>query len=395
MFHTTRLVGFLGTLAFLAPRLSAQADFSVDGRPVQIHSFLTQGFMYSNDNNYMSMPTSAGSFALTDGGANISTNITDNFRVAAQLYVRNVGDFGNWHPELDFALGSYKFTHWIGLRAGRVKTVLGLFNDTQDMDSLHEFALLPQSLYPLDWRSATIAHDGGDVFGDVPLKRLGSLSYVGYAGMRPQDTTQGYLLASIATIHYTYLGGRQVGGDLRWTTPFGAVFGASYRTQDLSGKGTLLATNFPYRQTTTADELAQYYGQYEIKGFVIDVEYRKNLRDSNLFRTDTPTKSIVDTRAWYVAGTYRVTKHLQLGAYRSVYLVDDRKPVDPPTAHEYDTTISGRVDLVHNWYMKVEGHFIDGAPTSPAAARGFYAIDNPAGFLPATNLLVLRTGISF
>jgi len=35
--------------------LHAQFDFKLDGRDVQVHSFASQGFMYSNDNNYMTM----------------------------------------------------------------------------------------------------------------------------------------------------------------------------------------------------------------------------------------------------------------------------------------------------------------------------------------------------
>jgi len=45
----------------------AQFDFTVDGRSVQIHSFVSQGFGYSNDNNYLTMKTSQGSFPMTDG----------------------------------------------------------------------------------------------------------------------------------------------------------------------------------------------------------------------------------------------------------------------------------------------------------------------------------------
>jgi hypothetical protein len=355
--------------------------------------------MYSNQNNFLSMPTSQGSFAFTDGGANISTQLTDKFRVGAQLYIRNVGELGNWRPELDWALGDYRFTSWFGIRGGRVKTTLGLFNDIQDMDSLHTFALLPESIYPVDWRTATIAHDGGDVYGTIGVKHVGTFSYTGYAGMRPQDPTQGYILASKGTsstsIDYSYLGGLQAGGDLRWTTPFGALFGASYRDQDLNGRGTMVVSGLPYHQTTTADELVQYYGQYEIKGFQIDVEYRRNTRDSNLYRTETPTKSIVDTRAWYVQGTYRISKRLEVGAFRSIYLVDDRKDTTPPANHQFDTAVSGRVNLTKFWYMKVEGHFINGDPTLPSAARGFYTVDNPAGILSTTRLLVIRTGVSF
>ena len=44
----------------------------------------------------------------------------------------------------------------------------------------------------------------------------------------------------------------------------------------------------------------------------------------------------------------------------------------PPAAHEYDTAIGGRIDFNRHVYLKVEGHFIDGNPTTPPAARGFY-----------------------
>lgn len=379
--------------------LHAQLDFTVKDRKVQVHSFGSQGFLYSNQNNYMSMPTSKGSFAFTDGGANISTAVTDKFRVGAQVYVRNVGEFSNWHPEIDWAFGDYRFKTWLGVRAGKVKTTLGLFNDVQDMDSLHTFALLPQAIYPTDWRSTLIAHIGTDVYGSIEIKHVGVLSYVGYVGKQPQDLRSGYDLASsvVVGVKYTYRSGRETGGDMRLTLPIGTVLGASYLDSDINGQGarTSAGVTTPYHQTTTLNGLAQYYVQQTIKGFRLDAEYRKNLRDVNLYIVAVPQKQIADSRAWYVAGTYRINKRLEIAAFRSEYFVDTRKVTTPATAHEFDTTIAGRVELNNHWYVKVEGHFIDGTPTSPSAARGFYAASNPAGLLPTTRLLVIRTGFSF
>jgi len=172
--------------------LHAQFDFRIAGRDFQVHSFASQGFAYSNDNNYLTMNTSQGSFAMTDGGVNISTQLTDKFRVGAQVYDRNIGELGKWHPQLDWVTADYKFTGWFGIRAGKVKTVLGLYADTQDMDFLHPFALLPQSVYPTDLRDATIAHLGGDIYGNIPLKKLGSLSYTAFAGQRKDSKYGGY-----------------------------------------------------------------------------------------------------------------------------------------------------------------------------------------------------------
>jgi hypothetical protein len=189
---TVALTAFLCT----APvALHAQFDFNVDGRPVQIHSFASQGFMYTNQNNYMTMNTTAGSFAFTDAGANVSVKLTDNFRVGAQIYDRNIGQIGKWHPELDWATADYKFKDWLGIRAGQVKTTLGLFNDTQDMEFLQTWALMPQSTYSLDQRGATISHDGGDIYGNIGAKKVGSFSYAVYGGFRPNDPNGGYIYA--------------------------------------------------------------------------------------------------------------------------------------------------------------------------------------------------------
>src|SRR5581483_3862330 len=162
------------TAVFWAAALSAgpaalQAQFSIDGHTIQVHGFASQGFALSDQNNFLTMQTSKGSFAFTDGGLNVSTSLTDKFRVGAQGYVRNIGQLGGGRFSVDWALGDYKFKDWFGVRAGKVKTALGLFNDTQDAESLHTWAMLPQSIYPLDLRISLIAHTGGDVYGQIEL----------------------------------------------------------------------------------------------------------------------------------------------------------------------------------------------------------------------------------
>src|SRR5579864_9588134 len=152
-----------------ATMLRAQ-EFKLFDRKVQVHGFASQGFVYTDQNNWLTMHSSHGSGAFTDFGVNLSTQITDKLRIGAQVYDRNLGNLGEWHPTLDWAFVDYRFKLWFGVRGGEVKTVLGLYNDTQDPDFLRTFALLPQSVYPTDLRDSTIAHRGGDVYGDVYLK---------------------------------------------------------------------------------------------------------------------------------------------------------------------------------------------------------------------------------
>src|SRR5947209_8530080 len=183
------------------------------------------------------MKTSSGSFAFTDAGLNMSMPVNDKLRVGAQIYIRNTGHLGNWEPQLDWAVADYKFKRWFGVRGGKVKTTFGLHNDTQDMDFLHTFALLPQSIYPMDLRDSTIAHMGGDLYGDINLKRLGTFSYTAFGGHR-QDSLQGgyaYFFESIGRPLKSY-GGWQAGQDLRWNTPLkGLLAGFSHLDEGITG----------------------------------------------------------------------------------------------------------------------------------------------------------------
>src|SRR5450755_1182022 len=98
--------------------LQAQ-DFKLFDRDVQIHGFASQGFVYTNTNNWLTMNTSQGSGAFTDFGINASTNVTDRLRIGAQLYDRNLGQLGEYHPSLDWAVIDYRFKSWFGIRGGK------------------------------------------------------------------------------------------------------------------------------------------------------------------------------------------------------------------------------------------------------------------------------------
>ncbi|MGA2236287.1 MAG: hypothetical protein ABSG23_12485 [Terriglobales bacterium] len=257
---------------FCAGQLTLQAeDFKLFDREVAIHGFASQGFVYTSTNNWLTMNTNQGSAAFTDFGFNVSSSVTDKLRVGAQLYDRNLGQLGQYHPSLDWAVVDYRFRSWFGIRGGKVKTTLGLYTDTQDLDFLHAFALLPQSVYPADLRDATIAHVGGDVYGSLPLKhRLGGLAYTAYAGHRSDSIYNGYeYLASSYKLYYSSYGGLQYGGDIRWNTPLkGLLIGASRMNEDLTGKATFInpfnpgAGLLPESGHSKADWTNQFYGEH-------------------------------------------------------------------------------------------------------------------------------------
>jgi len=390
-------------------------DFKVFDRQVQIHGFASQGFVHTTNNNWLTMKTSEGSFAFTDFGANVSMQVTDRLRIGAQVYDHNIGNLGEWHPFLDWAFADYRFKPWLSFRGGKVKTVIGLYNDTQDYEFLNTFALLPQSVYPLDMHDANIAHMGGDLYGDVLLgRRAGTLSYTVYGGDRRDSYYSGYpyaLRKTVVPIDLTSNGGPQYGGDLRWHTPLLALLvGMSRMNQHDEGTGTFVpfwnpaAGTIPYWEYTKQCWLNQFYGQYSKSALHLASEYRRTYIDSVVLN-DT-SEAQVDVRGWYVSGSYRVAKRLQLGSYYSRYAMTTRYGgilgmVYPPRAdtsrpenHIYDKVVTARIDLNRLWNVKLEGHFMDGYGDGPYP-DGFYPGDNPAGFKSNTNALVVRTGFNF
>jgi hypothetical protein len=398
----------------LIPLSLLAQDFKIDGREVQVHGFASQGFVHTGDNNWLTMQTSDfGSGEFTDFGVNASTQLTDKFRIGAQGYDRNLGALGKWHPSLDWGFADYRFRSWLGFRGGKVKTTVGLYNDTQDLDFLRVFILLPQSMYPTDLRDATIAHLGGDLYGTFALRRrFGSLSYTAYAGHRKDSDYSGYpyLLSQYGITFYNF-GGLQYGGDLRWRTPInGLILGASRLDQDIKGNG--IAINpvglapgvYPYTEHSKSDWTNQYYGSYAAGKLRIDSEYRRYIHDQYFFGSSS--LSLDDVRGCYLAGSYRLHRRLEVGSYYSRYTISsiitgsvassyvNQTDTSLPANHIYDKVISARVDLKQYWYLKIEGHFMNGngASTYP---DGFYPQENPAGFSNNTNALVLKTGLHF
>jgi len=324
-----RIVGVVFA-CFFAGQLTLQAqDFKLLDREVEIHGFVSQGVIYTNTNNWLTMNTNQGSAAFTDFGFNVSTSVTDKLHVGAQLYDRNLGQLGEYHPSLDWAVADYRFKSWFGVRGGKVKTTLGLYTDTQDLDFLRVFALLPQSVYPTDLRDATIAHLGGDIYGNVSLKhRLGDLSYTAYAGHRSDSLHGGYAyLAAQYGLYYSRYGGLQYGGDLRWNTPLkGLLIGASRLNENITGQATannpsgLGPSSFPETDHSKADWTNQFYGEYTVGKLRIDSEYRRFVHDAyySAFGSVALT-NLTDVRGWYVSGTYRVMKRLAVGSYYSLF----------------------------------------------------------------------------
>jgi hypothetical protein len=389
-----------GTLAALTFSMTLHAqDFNVFDRTVQVHGFASQGYAYSNENNFLTMDTSHGSPAFTEGALNLSMPVTDKFRIGGQGYSRKIGSLDDFRPQLDWAYGDYKVARWFGVRAGKVKTAMGLYNDTQDMEFLHTWALLPQGVYPTDLRTTFIAHTGGDLYGQVQLKAAGKLEYTAYAGLRSFDNREGLYYFSEAGCSMESVKGRTEGGDVKWTTPVkGLMVGSSWAnlTMNLAGKWLLVGPACTI--TASPDRVSVGYGNYTRGKWEFASEYRATnyVMEVTIADTGYPTFPFSrSTEAWFASAAYRVTPNLEVGIYHSnLHLDNPDNPNDTASNHIYDEVGTARYDVNRHWAVKAEGHFMDGYGDI-YSSQGFYSQWNPQGLKPKTDMVVLKASYNF
>src|ERR1700690_2954583 len=130
-------------LLFLSLCTCVGTLYAQDLSGIVVHGFVSQGFLFSSNNNYLSMKSSDGSPQWTDAAVNISDSLGDNLHVGMQVHMYQLGEFGGSNLQVDWASGDYRVNDRFGIRAGKVKTVFGLFNDSQDVDAIFLWVLLP------------------------------------------------------------------------------------------------------------------------------------------------------------------------------------------------------------------------------------------------------------
>jgi hypothetical protein len=380
----------------LAPRRAQAEDGSA---PVEVHGFVSQGFLKSTHNNYLA-DSKRGSFEFAEVGINFTKSFTDQLRIGTQLFMRDLGPIGNYTPMVDWFYLDYRFSDWLGLRAGRTKLPFGLYNETNDIDSARVPILLPQSVYPITSRDYLLAQTGVELYGRVPLEGAGSLEYRVYGGTIYLDTAAS--AATIAKLTVPYL----LGGRLMWQTPIdGLQAGGSLQTMRLDFDyvpPAALVTSLQMAGSLPADFrgplkvelpalLAVGSVEYQIGDLLLAAEYsRWRLKIDSPIQVLVPNTDTVSERG-YVMTTYHLLPWLWPGLYYSVLFkdVDHREGRD---AYQHDLAATLRFDVTDHWLVKLEGHYMHGTGALSSAQN-----DNRSTKALASDwgLLLLKTTAYF
>jgi hypothetical protein len=369
---------------------------------LQVHGTLSQGFIYGSGNNYLAVHTSDGSARWSEGAFNLSTAIRDNFHLGMQVHSYFMGELGRGTVQLDWAFADYRMKDWLGFRCGKVKAPLGLFNEVEDTDTLYNWALLPQSIYEAEFRSYNVPVVGGALYGRIKPGRS-RITYQFYGGRRSVAANDGsqpltwqlYGINQGATAGYTY------GADLKWDTPIkGLAAGVSLDRSRVVAPHADWPVN-PYGvplvlriDAAIRREIYSLHFQRGKLDLAAEGKHEPHAVSNNGVQVQ-PSPS--PRNAWYVMGAYHFTNKLIGGSYFSRVVGTSFNDAfrwvyyDPsqPEFYSNDAVVNARYDINRFFYLKLEGHYVDGH------LGAFFPATNLNGLQRITRLAIARFGFTF
>jgi hypothetical protein len=143
---------------------------------IDVHGFISQGYLHSDENNFFA-DTESGTTQFNEMGINFSADVTEKLRLGVQFFARDMGGLGNNDVVLDWAIADYRWRDWMGVRAGNMKWVNGLYNESRDVDMLRTPIFLPQGVYNEAWRETSATLQGVGMYGELPANKAGSFAY--------------------------------------------------------------------------------------------------------------------------------------------------------------------------------------------------------------------------
>ncbi len=363
--------------------------FASEAGDIEIHGFISQGYMKSDDNNFLA-ETEDGTFQFNEMGINFGTWLTADLHLGMQFFARDLGMEGNDEIEVDWAYADYGWKEWLGFRVGKMKLVGGVYNEARDIDMMRTSALLPQSVYPELYRDTFTSIKGIGMYGRIPLYMLGSLAYTGQIGVLPVKTdggfakafqAQGYMTTqtnwSVDSMDHDYYYTMQG----KWRTPLeGLQLGGTYfALKNLSITGALSSTDnpaynaivgLPYYYDVSKMDGVYYSAEYAWDNLLLISEYTyMDIEGQGFLAGNLFMESDVPLEGWYCSASYRFTHWFELGAGYSEYYPrekDKKGEVNIAAGRPdflswlKDTTVSLRFDLNESWILKLEAHRMNG-----------------------------------
>lgn len=373
--NRTRLFGAVGAM-LLTVAVPAQAEPGKVLDTLQLHGFLSQALVITDDNDFFGPSSNhGGSLEFTEIGANVSLRPHEDVLLAAQVLSRRAGgERGDAEPKLDYGLIDYQLQsnqqRNIGVQLGRFKNPFGFYNKTRDVAFTRPGILLPQSIYFDRTRSLALSGDGISTYLEERL-------------------SQGTLRAQVG------VGRVQAGDDLRETLRLDSVSGdldpdtsaiAQLRYEHDGGRIITALSHAYARAHFDSHQSGLSNGDFYFRPWVLSLQYNAELwsltaeyalRNSGLEGFNDPRFNFDTTgESWYLQYQRRFLDDWQW-LVRYDRLVANR---DDPSGDDYAASGAGpdHSQFARDWTFGLQW-----TPTPRIMLAGEYHYIDGTGWLPA------------
>ncbi|MBU0992347.1 MAG: hypothetical protein KJ737_07615 [Proteobacteria bacterium] len=360
-------------LGIIFSAISSMADLG----DVNIHGFISQGYLQSTRYNHYFAETEDGTFQFNDMGLNFLTQPADNLRLGMQFFAKDLGEFGNDEIVIDWAFADYRYRNWLGIKVGKFKLTGAIYNAGRDVDTSRACIFLPHAIYDENNRESMLSHKGIGIYGQLPFNVEYNFSY-GVLNI-PEN-------GSVVTRTASEVGGVAEGVDidasymvsLFWNTPLEGL--------RIGG----IASDYSILLYTAGPDIKpfgeRYYAsvEYTYNDFLLAAEWTYGEDKLKIMNNGASIFNIKRySEGWYVMASYRFIDWFECGGYYSIFYPDRndqdgtaQKVLLGGDGAEYwleDVTVFTRFDINASWIAKFEVHSINGLMNID-----FSEVSNPA-----------------
>ncbi len=359
-------------LAVLLFLLLPASTWAIDlGDRVQVHGFFTQGYLNTNNNKFLG-DTEKGLFEFREIGLNINAQLTDKFRIGGQALYCHFSESNNGKISSDWLVAEYHFADPLGMRLGKIKMAMGLYNMERDSDFLRPLIFLPQSIYDETRRDSWQAHWGGEMYGNLPLGKWGDVDYQLFGGrIDYDDDSLATLAVAEIALRYDAEEGENLNVDALTRDNDYLYGGALFYNSSLEGLRAALTFlglddearihNTVITTDKTRSKIVASL-EYSWRKWSLTAEYAETDRRQTQFGLTTLDGT---SRAFYFLLSYSPMEELTFSVlYDEYYRLKNNRhdPVGSRNLYPWRKDLAGalRYDITDSWTFKAEWHIIDG-----------------------------------
>ena len=318
MFMLKRRIQFFIAFICLTSTSTIYSESILQG--FDLHGSFAQSYIKTTKGNeWILADSQKGSFQFTELLLNTSKDINGKLRIGAQGIMRDFGSESNFERDIDWMFADYQICDHFGMRLGRIKLPLGLYNESRDVDAARTPIILSQGMYPEWARNIANAYDGLGVYGTVGTMSLGYLNYnIFYGGEKSiSKTFRSNRQMEILDPNTRFRTKDMRGFELSYDTPIdglrfiGSYFSARAYT-DLAVTNALTSVKTHYDEAFKFEtDTHMFSGEYSLDKWTFSMEVA-HIQQNSYFESVYNSDLVSATESAAYAGAYA-------GTYQAVY----------------------------------------------------------------------------